>query len=158
MILFQNMTEADFTAFKEFLLEDYAQDLARNYRQPIDEARANSANQINRLLEQGVATPSHHLFNLVVSDEPTQPRVGYLWVEVDEQKKRCFIYDIYLEATYRGRGYGTQTLQLLETKMREQNIAYIGLHVFAHNTAARELYSKLGYQVAGVNMQKWLAD
>ena len=157
MILLQSMTEADFAEYKLFVVEDYAQDLARNYRMPIEEARQNSARQTDALLSQGLATARHFLFNVVSSEDQLEQRIGYLWINVDEEKKSCFIFDIYLLEAFRGRGYGRKTLELLEIKMLEKNIQRIGLHVFAHNTHARELYSKMGYEVTGYNMQKWLA-
>jgi ribosomal protein S18 acetylase RimI-like enzyme len=158
MILLQEMTEADFAEYKLFTVEDYAQNIAQNYRTSIEDARTSSANQINGLLSQGLATPQHFLFNIVLAEQKDEQRIGYLWLEVDEQKKRCFIYDIFLYETYRGQGFGKTTLKLLEAKMVEKKIESISLHVFAHNTAARELYSKLGYQFTGFNMQKWLVD
>ena len=42
--------------------------------------------------------------------------------------------------------------------MKERGIGRIGLHVFSDKAIARRLYEKLGYQVVGVNMQKWLTD
>ena len=158
MILLQPMTEADFAKYKPFVVEDYAQDLARNYRTTIEEARLNSARQTDELLSQGLATPMHFLFNIVSTEDQLEQRVGYLWIKVDEEKKSCFIFDIYLFEAFRGRGYGRNTLELLETRMLEMNVVRIGLHVFAHNTHARELYSKMGYELTGHSMQKWLVD
>jgi ribosomal protein S18 acetylase RimI-like enzyme len=158
MIFLQPMTDADFAEFKPFMVEDYAQDLARNHRTTIEEARQNSARQTDELLSQGLATPRHFLFNIVSKENQLEQRVGHLWITVDEEKKSCFILDIYLLEAFRGRGYGRKTLELLETKMFEKNIQRIGLHVFAHNTHARELYTKMGYEITGHNMQKWLVD
>lgn len=158
MVLLQEMTEADFAEFKPFMVEEYAQDLARNYRTTIEEARLNSARQIDELLSKGLATPSHYLFNIVSTQDQPEQCLGYLWISVDEQKKSCFILDIYLLEAFRGRGYARKTLELLEMKMLEKNIQRIGLHVFAHNTHARELYAKMGYELTGHNMQKWLKD
>jgi RimJ/RimL family protein N-acetyltransferase len=66
----------------------------------------------------------------------------------------CFLYDIYLDEAYRGQGYGTQTLALLEANMVEKNIDRIGLQVFAHNPRAHALYRKLGYQRTSMIMFK----
>ena len=80
MIYLQEMTEADFTEFKPFMVEIYAQDIARNYRTPIEEAQTSSANQINGLLSQGLATPQHFLFNIILAEEKAEQRMGYLWL------------------------------------------------------------------------------
>lgn len=157
MVILQPMTETDFAEFKPFMVEDYAQDLARNFRTTIEEARLNSARQIDELLSQGLATPHHALFNILSAGGQDSLRVGYLWIDADEEKKRCFILDIYLLEAFRNRGYGRETLELLEVKMLEKGIQRIGLHVFAHNDHARQLYTKMGYEVTGYNMQKWLS-
>lgn len=156
MLDLQPMNEADFKAFMAFLVEDYAQDIARNQRIPIETARERSVTQTGELLHAGLATPKHFLYNVVLNTNAAPQAIGYLWLEVDTEKSRCFIYDIYLQPEHRGQGRGKQTLQLLEEKMQAQGIGRIGLHVFGHNTTARALYEKMGYEITGINMQKLL--
>ena len=157
MIQLIDMTESEFSSYKPFLIEEYAQDIARNARIPIDAARARSNQQIDGLLDEGLATPDHFLYTIRLQDGETDVQIGYLWLNVDEERHSCFICDIYLHEPFRGQGWGTKTLELLETQMMAQNIQKIGLHVFGDNVVARALYTKLGYQVTGLNMQKWLA-
>jgi ribosomal protein S18 acetylase RimI-like enzyme len=152
------MTEEEFAAFKSWIIEDYARDIAYNYRLTLDEARANSTKEIDGMLSQGYATPKQLFYNIVLTVESLVNPIGYLWIDVDDQKKRCFIADIYLHEKYRGQGWGTKTLELLETAMQERGITRIGLHVFANNAIAQGLYKKMGYHLTGLNMQKWLTD
>jgi ribosomal protein S18 acetylase RimI-like enzyme len=154
MMQLNDMTKSEFINYKPLLVEGYAQDIARNARIPIDEARAKSNQQIDGLLSEGLSTPKHFLYTIQVKDGKTDAQIGYLWLNVD--KHSCFILDIYLDEAFRGQGWGKKTLELLEIQMTEQNIQKISLHVFGDNTAARGLYTKLGYQVTGLNMQKWL--
>ena len=156
MIHFHQMTEAEFSEYKPFLIENYAQNIAHNYGLPLEEARASSAKQINALLSQDRATPHQLLYELCLGKSAPEDRIGYLWLDVDETKHRCFIYDIYLHEAFRGQGWGRKTLEMLERQMAERNIQRIGLSVFGQNKIARELYLKLGYEVMGLNMQKWL--
>ncbi len=44
----------------------------------------------------------------------------------------------------------------LEVEARRLNLEAIRLHVFGHNTAARPLYEKLGYEPTNINMFKSL--
>lgn len=157
MIHFHPMTEAEFSEYKPFLIENYAQSIAHNYRLSLEEARASSAKQINTLLSQGLATPHQLLYELCLGRGAPEERIGYLWLDVDETKQRCFIYDIYLLEAFRSQGWGRKTLELLEGQLAERKIQRIGLSVFAQNKIARDLYLKLGYEVTGLNMQKWLA-
>ena len=158
MIRLREMTEGEVSKYKPFLVEGYAQDISRNYRIPIDDARTRSASQFDRLLSQGISTPNQSLYIVLLDDGNAIVPIGYLWLGVDETQHRCFIYDIHLHKEFRGRGWGRETLELVETRMKERGIGKIGLHVFSDNAIARGLYEKLGYQVVSVNMQKWLAD
>lgn len=158
MIELQVMSEAEFEAYKTWEVEDYAKEIATNYRIPIEEARLNASQQINTTLAQGLNTPNHTLYMIVNSTEPSKSNIGYLWISVEEDRKSCFIYDIYLHPEFRNHGWGRSTLELLETVMKQRGIKRIGLHVFSNNKIAQELYQKLDYQVTGWNMQKWLDD
>ena len=156
MIRFREMTEDEFSEFKVFNIEGYAQDIARNYRVPIEEARSRSASQVEGLLSQGLATPNHVLYVILLEDEIGTTPIGDLWLDVNESKLRCFIYNIFLSENFRGKGLGRETLEVLDKTMKVRGIRSIGLHVFADNAIARDLYQKMGYQVTGINMQKWL--
>ena len=156
MINLHNMTETEFSEYRSLLVEDYAHDIANNYRITLDETRAKSANQIGEMLKDGLATPNQWLYEIRLEDNVPEERIGYLWIDVDETKKRCFICDIYLHEVFRGQGWGRKTLELLEKQMLEKNIQRIGLHVFGNNSVARALYEKLGFEITGLNMQKWL--
>ena len=156
MVNLHPMTETEFEAFKTFIIEDYAQNIARNYLKPIEDAREGSAKQINAMLKEGISTPNHYIYNVVPAGEETI--LGYLWVEVNESKHSCFICEIRLLEAHRGKGWGTKTLQTLEKMVKEKGVTSIGLHVFGDNPIARRLYEKIGYQVTGMNMQKWLED
>ena len=156
MIRLREMTEGEFCKNKPSLVEGYAQDISRNYRIPIDDARTGSASQIDGQLNQGASTPNQFLYIVLLDDGNAIAPIGYLWLDVDDTKHRCFIHDIYLHREFRGKGWGRKTLELVETTMKERGIGRIGLHVLSDNAIARRLYEKLGYQDVGVNMQNWL--
>lgn len=158
MLGFQPMTDEEFTAYKAWIIEDYARDVAENYRLPVEEALAGARMEIDAMLSQGLATSNNFLYNIVLSTEADRLRIGYLWIDVNESKKRCLIADIYLRPEYRHQGWGRKTLELLEADMKRQGIARINLHVFGNNRIAQELYTKMGYQTTGLNMQKWLTE
>ena len=82
----------------------------------------------------------------------------WLRANVDRPIRSGFIFDIFIEEKFRGKGYGKQAMLLIEEKARELKLKSIGLHVFASNRAARNLYESLGYQVSSLNMTKELAD
>ena len=158
MLYLQPMTENEFVAYKNWMIEDYARDLASNYRLSLDEAQLISAREMEASLSQGRVTPNHYLYSIVIPTGDGESPIGYLWLEVDSQKKRCFICDIFLHPEFRHQGWGRKVLELLDNAMKQQGITRIGLHVFANNTIAQEFYRKMGYQLTGLNMQKTLVD
>jgi len=43
---------------------------------------------------------------------------------------------------------------LIEEKARELGIEQVGLHVFAYNDVAKNLYESIGYRTSSMNMLK----
>jgi ribosomal protein S18 acetylase RimI-like enzyme len=151
-IKFRKMSGDQFRTYRKVRLEDYAQDIARNYKRPIEEVRVEVKKQIKQILNHGLSTRGHFLYNVL--ERKTGEAVGLVWFQVDEAKKSAFLYDLLIRETFRGKGYGRKTLELLATKLRRMGIAQLGLHVFAHNRIAIKLYKTQGFYTASLNMQK----
>ncbi len=119
-----------------------------------EDAPRRARETFDNLLPHGLHTADHYLYTLVAEEE-AQP-VGLLWFALIRRGPRpeAFIYDIRVDAAFRRRGYATQALQALEERARALGGERIGLHVFAHNKAARALYEKLGYRVTSLWMAK----
>lgn len=154
MLKIQPMTEEELLNFKAWLIEDYAGAISINTHLPMDEARLSSIKDI----EQGLASPTQLLYNIVLYTEGEQSHLGSLWIDVDSQRKRCFINEIVLYPEFRGQGWGQKTLELLETMLKAQGISRISLNVFTNNSIAQALYRKMGYEVTNMRMQKILGD
>ena len=112
--------------------------------------------EYDRLLPQGTATPDHYLFSIVTDDNTP---VGTLWFAVADHGAGpiAFVYDIEIAPDQQRNGYGIAAMKALEDKVRELGLSKIGLHVFGHNKAAQELYTKAGFVVTDINMAKSLA-
>ncbi len=155
MVTFEPMREDQYERFVSVLWEAYTHERARNARTPLDEERALVAKQHASLLPDGMRTPGHLFWNIV--DEAVGP-VGVLWVFVDEQTHRAYIYDIEIDAAHRRHGYGEQALSALEERMRSQGVMRIALNVFGDNDVAMRLYQRVGYRTLATMMQKELAE
>ncbi len=146
------MTEKEYAEYSEIIIADYAKDnIEAGYWDAADALElSRQANQ--RLLPQGIKTPNHYLY--VVRDG--EQRVGIIWMKanLDTANKNGFIYDIAIEEDQRGKGYGKQAMKLIEAKAQELGIQQMGLHVFAKNKVARNLYESLGYETKSLNMIK----
>lgn len=151
-IEFLEMNEDEFSSYKGPQLEKYAQDIAKTFKRPIEEVRNEAQEQVNRLLKNGLSTPGHFLYNVIEKKSGTI--VGHVWFNLEKEKKRAFLYDILIQESYRGKGYGRKTMQLLEAKLRDMGVSQLGLHVFANNEVAINLYKTQGFYLASHNMQK----
>lgn len=150
------MTQTEFESYQEILVKDYAQENVEAGYWDESDAIERSRKSVSDLLPQGVATPNHHIFTVCEGEQ----RVGIVWMRatLDAPIKSGFIFDIAIEEDQRSKGFGKQTMQLVEDQAREMGLTQMGLHVFAKNKVARNLYEGLGYEVKSLNMTKLLAN
>ena len=148
------MKDSDYAAYLTNAVFEYANDKVQAGTWAKDEALALAKESFASLLPQGTATENNHLFSLFAADfsEP----IGVIWVNTAAQK--AFIYDFIIEEDQRGKGYGTKALQTLEKWAIQQGITEIGLHVFAHNQSAYQLYKKMGYLETDITMVRRFAE
>ena len=111
------LRDADFPAYRDYFIEDYAQDLASNHGMALPDAHRQADASLQQLLPLGVATPGHHLLAMVpeASNAPGEP-LGYLWHAIDAAAGTTFIYDFYVTPPHRGRGLGKAAMAALEAQ------------------------------------------
>ncbi len=150
-VTFRPMTEAEYQALRSWLDEDYAQDVAKAMAMSLEEGREAARKQLGELLPDGLSSEGHHFWKIVAEDGAA---VGDLWVLVEPQKERAFIYFIGIDEAYRGKGYGRAAMQALEAEVRPLGATRIDLSVFGDNATAIHLYQSLGYQIQAMGMRK----
>ena len=148
------MTQSEFDAFLAQAVPEYAADNVRAGYWDESEALEKSRKEFETLLPQGVQSENHFLYSIYDGEEA----VGMIWMRanMDRPVKSGFIFDIRVEDKFRGKGYGKQAMLLIEEKARELGLKSIGLHVFAYNTVAKNLYEGIGYETTSLNMIKQL--
>ena len=153
MVTLVPMQEADYQAYVERSIREYAQDHVRNGDWAPAEADERARKEFEHLLPEGVRSRNQYLWSIV--GEPGD-KLGVLWAQVkmDSPRRTAFIYDFSIEPEYRGQGFGKQSLQALDEQLRSMGVESVALHVFAHNTIAFELYKKMGYQTTDLHMRK----
>lgn len=151
------MTEAVYARWFAHSVARYAEENVAGGRWPAEGALARAEEGCRRLLPQGLATPRQQLYTLHEAGSGTE--VGVLWLAVTDHPagRSGYVYEIEVWPAHRRRGHARGAFLALEALAREQGLADIGLHVFAHNHAAQALYRALGYEATGINMQKRLA-
>jgi ribosomal protein S18 acetylase RimI-like enzyme len=71
----------------------------------------------------------------------------------------AFIDELYLLEEYRRRGWGRKTLEFVEEAARSAGVRTLHLEVVRENTAALELYRKLGFvEHPSTFLSKWIAQ
>jgi len=148
------MTQPEYDVYLKHLIPDYAADNVRAGYWDESEALEKSRQQIESLLPQGLQTKDHYIYTLVDGEQA----VGMIWLraQLDRAVKSGFIFDVVVDEKFRGKGYGKQLILLIEEKARELDLKSIGLHVFAYNKVAKNLYESLGYEISSLNMIKKL--
>jgi ribosomal protein S18 acetylase RimI-like enzyme len=145
------MTQPEFDAFLKRSIPEYAEDKVRAGNWTEAESLERSRKEFEELLPQGLNSKDNFLYTLHTENES----VGLIWMKVFSPD-RAFIYEVYVEERFRGKGYGKSIMLMLEDKAREMGLNTLGLHVFGSNRIARNLYEAIGYEITNVNMSKTL--
>ena len=156
MIRLVPMTESEFEAYLEQTVPEYAAENVRAGYWSEEEALERAHQAYTNLLPQGVKTENNYLF--IIQLEESGEKIGMIWMKHETPRPHGFIFEIALDETQRGKGYGKQAMLALEKFAKDMGVETIGLHVFTHNKAATKLYQGLGYEVTSQNMVKHIKD
>lgn len=147
------MIQSEYDVFIKQLIPDYAAEHVRAGNWIEAEALEKANKEMEALLPQGLKTADNFFFTLYDGNAA----IGRIWMKVKTQPvKSGFIYEVFIEEKYRGKGYGKSLMLLLEEKARELGLQSLGLHVFGSNHVARKLYDTIGYEVTNMHMAKKL--
>lgn len=149
------MSLADFPNWLTHSAAKYAADLVAAGSTSKD-AKRQAQSSIKESFPGGCPSAEHAVFELL--DNRTAV-VGYLWVGRDrsDDPTAWWVWDIFVEPQYRGKGYGKAGMLLAEKYAASQGAASIGLNVFGFNSSARGLYESIGYHTTNVKMRKSLS-
>jgi ribosomal protein S18 acetylase RimI-like enzyme len=147
------MTPPEYAAWRAQTVPAYAADKVASGQWTQDESLAQSEAEFEALLPQGPATPGNHLFTIADVDGAA---VGVLWIAEKTQAgaRIAYVYDVAIEPHRQREGHAQRAFVALEEHARRLGLAGIGLHVFGHNTAARALYARLGFEPTNLSLFK----
>lgn len=135
------MNKADYLLTIDHAIKHYAYEInAYGAEQGNKSAEKMSEKAITDLLSDGFATKNHCFYSIFYD----QTKIGYLWVKLTPPNTAT-ICGFFVDEEYRGKGYGSGTLKLLETHLKEEKYTKIILGVFKSNHIAVSLYKKNGY-------------
>ena len=147
------MRDDEFPAWLPRMRDGYARAMVEDGGFSPEGAEAKAASDSEALFPDGGPSPEHLIFVIEEGGEP----VGGLWLaeRQDMSGRPClFVYDIHLDESRRGRGYGKVAMLFAEEEARRRGLDRIALNVFGRNEVARRLYRSLGYEENAVAMSK----
>lgn len=146
------MTEDEFAAWLLPNVRMLAEENVRCGRWAPEEALQMAKTEATIMLPYAVHTKGQLLYT--VRDAASGTAVGSLWITLQPKanKPEAYIYDVIVHEDVRGKGYGRATMLAAVARARELGAHSVGLHVFGHNTAARELYKSLGFAETNIQM------
>lgn len=140
---FREMTDGEFEKFVEDSIVDYSKDLVKSAFCPEEDAFETAKKHFDELLPMGKNTADSYVYTII--NRENEP-VGVIWYK-EHAKGVAFICDFLIYENHRKKGYGKQTLLLLDEVTREKGIKKILLHVFKFNKTAFSLYESIEYKV-----------
>jgi ribosomal protein S18 acetylase RimI-like enzyme len=146
-------TADEYQAWSALELEEYISEIVASGSLSRAAAEDQARREDAELLPQGLDTPGQLIFRLEAEGQP----VGWLWLALQHPHGDPgvgFIYNIVVDESFRGRGYGREAMQLAEEEAKRHGLHALALNVFGHNRIAWDLYLSLGYRETSVRMKK----
>lgn len=149
------MNQDEFTAFRNRSINNFSEQLIEDLHCTPEVAYVKAEQKLNSYLSDGLETAGHYFYH--IKDNQGEAH-GYLWFGEREENnyKKIFIYDIFVEEVDRGQGYGKSMLIWLENETKKLDLLEISLHVLGYNHIARELYESMGFEITNIYMAKKL--
>lgn len=153
IVHFETIPEEDFTEYWDYTVESWTRDMKRVGLIAKNTTQEEADAIVRKSIPNGFETPGHYFF--YVYDKNV--RVGKIWVEIRKRgEMEAYLWDIYIDVEYRGKGYGKESMKVMENFARDKGAVKISLNVFGYNKIARSLYDKVGYIDAAITMTKVL--
>jgi ribosomal protein S18 acetylase RimI-like enzyme len=144
------LTDEEYADFAERQVAEYGlQNVNAGEWRPED-APARAREVLADLLADRLRGAGHAFLKGVTADGMG---VGWLWVAPapgflgPDRERTRWLSQITVDEALRGRGFGRALLEALHARLSAEGVEELWLRVFDWNTAARCLYSALGYEV-----------
>jgi GNAT superfamily N-acetyltransferase len=131
MVHLEAMGEEHYQAWRKKSVSEYAHEMTKAGNVSAENALDIAEQEYQKRLPHGLSTKEQYLYNIMDSD--TGQCVGTLWFETRNNHQEVFVLDIRINEEYRGKGYGKQTMNVLEGLVKEMGIPKISLHVFSQS-------------------------
>jgi len=146
------MTQDEYDEMMARLVPSYAEDNIKAGNWTAEEALDRANAQTDELLPDGVNSADAVL---CTARNDGGEIVGRVWIGFRSgDRNAAWIYEIEIDPTHRGGGYGRALLAAAEQQAAQRGATSIGLNVFGPNQVARDLYTSAGYDMTSIQMSK----
>ncbi|UTC74203.1 GNAT family N-acetyltransferase [Treponema sp. OMZ 792] len=144
MILLEKINENSYKLIKQNMIKNLAEALIQTKKAKALTAIDLAEKELNNILTEGIKTKNHNLYIIKNNSQ----KIGYLWYFIITHNKATFpfVMDINIDEKYKNKGYGKQTMILLEKEIINLGYNKIRLHVLLSNTIAYNMYKHLNYK------------
>ncbi|MFM2485710.1 GNAT family N-acetyltransferase [Celerinatantimonas yamalensis] len=154
MLVLRAMQQAEYSAYCQYFVDDYSQEIVKNYGESLELAIELAKAALHRSFAHGLESSEHTLLCIDADVDGKLMLVGYLWHSVNFNERSTFIYDFFIFSEYRGLGFGKQAISALENQLQAVGVNQIKLRVAYHNERALKLYKDVGFVITGINLSK----
>ena len=155
MTVLRPMSKLEYEAWLEESIPAYAADKVASGQWAKEASLELSRKENDELLPQGIETPDNHFYTII--DEELNA-VGMLWFAVKTKfnTRIAYVFDVSILQERQREGHAFRAFTALEAEVQQLGLTGIALHVFGHNTGARALYEKLGFNPTNISLFKAL--
>lgn len=124
---------------------DFSRRLNEEDPSPTDDFHFDPAAVRAALLELLVAPPLGRVWLACNTETPIGYAVLTFGFSLESHGRDALLDELYIAAGYRGRGIGTQVIELVEAEARKAGAKKLYLEVERPNKRAQKLYQRLGF-------------
>lgn len=147
------MTQSSYEHYMSSAMENYANEKVQNGTWSKEVSLSKSEEEYNHLLPLGLSTPDNYFYSIFDNEEI----FGYIWIaKSTDNESTAFIYDFEIYSNFQNQGFGSKAIEMVGTEAKELGFSSLALHVFGSNSRALHVYTKTGFQITDINMQKKL--
>jgi ribosomal protein S18 acetylase RimI-like enzyme len=147
------LREDEFAEFRAAQRREYVRGMVEEAGLTQAEAEDKADADHASLFPDGAPQPQHRIAQL---EDARGDHLGHVWW-APRGAGRAYVYDLFVEERFRGRGLGRKALELVEADARAAGLRGIDLNVWGGNDVARRLYRSAGFDERAVFMSKELA-
>lgn len=152
MVTLVKMTQTELDEYLGKAIQSLADELMKANDWPPEQSLEASLQSFHTLLPDRLVESPNQFLRTISAGET---KVGVLWYGI-RGPQEAIVWDLLIYPSYRNRGYRTEAMGAMEQELRRMNICRITLNVFAHNSIAARMYSRLGYAPVSTRMSKQL--